>query len=510
MIVNADVSVLRDHPSGAVYVATCAWKGKQPKNVRQGRNGESKTDTCLKNHAGNNINSLITRSKVDLQCKGSVEGRRMSESCETMNIKYPMEDKGMNEENFMHVDKSRCVRRNVKTNEEKMHKTLRSKKFVRSGTQDFEFGAETDSDKCKGVDISDLLDEVTPSCLGEMTGDAHISDSFSKNKIVQLPVVPIPNTGLATQIRGKLARVKRYESSTKGVLEYAISGAELEVMFHKSVVNFCGNNGTTDLEEYLPVGSEVYFEGEMVGENKLLGCFDIIVTSVQEAGTQRKCVSPKATLSRTFRLVSPSIHDGLLQGKVYEGVVSQILPPFAFLAAVKESGKTYDVFVLNTFFSPVEYGTSLPAKHPVVPYVMEGNKVHVMVSRREEVNSKHTHEWFAVDAWTEEEDNTFPGRKPELGFTHRRTDTELLHEHLEGVIMSVYQAWGLLQVDHLRDTVVFFRKDTFLFGVRLAMLDLQQVLPVGKYCIVLYLFWYKKSRGYRTSQVLVTEAYLTP
>jgi hypothetical protein len=136
--------------------------------------------------------------------------------------------------------------------------------------------------------------------------------------------------------------------------------------------------------------------------------------------------------------------------------------------------------VLNTFFSPVEYGMRLPAFHPVTPYIMEGNKIHVMVRRRTEVSSKYTHEWFAVDAWTEEQDNTFPGTEPEASLTHVGLDTQHHHEHLEGVLMTVYPEWGILQVDSLRDEVTFFGKHTFLFGVRLAVLDLRQVLPVGK------------------------------
>jgi hypothetical protein len=103
-----------------------------------------------------------------------------------------------------------------------------------------------------------------------------------------------------------------------------------------------------------------------------------------------------------------------------------------------------------------------------------------MVSRRTDVNSKYTHEWYAVDAWTEEQDNAFPGIKPEAGLTHRGLDTEHLHEHLEGVIMTVYPEWGIIQVDNMRDGATFYRKETFLFGVRLAVLDLRQVLPVGK------------------------------
>jgi hypothetical protein len=527
MKVCADVSVMRDHPSGAVYVATCAWKGKRPRNVEQRRTRESNSGTCPKNRAGNNANSSMARSELDLQRKGSVDGRRTSESCDAVNVKYPAKDKGTNDKKFMYVDKSCCVQRGVETDEGEMCKTLRSEEFVstvRGGAEGFERGAQTDgnkcegvdisdlldevkplcrdeatgdarasdssgrdkivqlpvapvphtgqtdSNKCRGVDISDLLDEVKPSCRDEAAGDARASDSSGRDKIVQLPVVPVPHTGLANQMRRKLARVKRYESSTRGVLEYAICGAELEVIFHKSVVNFCGSSDTTDLEEYLPVGSEVYFEGEMLGENKLLGCSDIIVTSVQETRAQRKQVSSKRANFRTFRLVSPA-HEGLLQGRVYEGVVSQIRPPFAFVAVVEDGGKTYDVFVLNRFFSPAEYGARLPAKHPVMPYIAEGTKLHVMVGRRNAATSKltYTHEWFAVDAWTEEQNDTFPV-----------TDTERNEDHLEGVIMRVFPAWGLLQVDHLTDAVMFFRQDTFLFGVRLAAMDLEQVLPVGK------------------------------
>jgi hypothetical protein len=341
-------------------------------------------------------------------------------------------------------------------------------------------GAETDKDKCKDTDITNHPDEVKPLRRDEVKGDVHVTVSSNEEEAVQLPVIPTQHTGLAKQLKRKLARVKRYESVTRGVLEYSISGVELEVMFHKSVVNFCGKNETSDLEEYLPVGSEVYFEGEVVGEDRLLGCSDIIVTSVQEAKMQRKQNTSKGTYPLDFELIFSSTHEGLFQGRVYEGVISEIRPPFAFVAEVSEGGKTYEVFVLNRFFSPVEYGTRLPEKHPVTPYVAEGDKVHVIVNRRKEVNSKHTLEWFAVDAWTEEEDNAVPGTKPEVGFTHTGMDTEHLHEHLEGVIMIVEPEWGLLQVDHPRDEVMFLGKDTFLFGVRLAMLDLRQVLPIGE------------------------------
>jgi hypothetical protein len=482
MKVFADVSVVwRDHPSGAMYVATCAWQGKRPRDVEQGKKAESCAGTCHRNHADNDSNSVISSSEVDVQGKGNAHRRRNSGSSEPMSIKCPTENKSMKKEKCMHFDKPDSVQRSIETNEESVHETLQSKEFVgtlKSGTKALKFGTGSGTDKFKDIDITDLLDEVRPASQDEVTGNAHLSASSGKGKVMQLPVLPTQRTQLTRQIKGELARVKRYESSTRGVLEYAVSGVELEVMFHKSVVNFCGNNETTDLEEYLPVGSEVCFEGEMVGEDKLLGCSDIIVTSIQATKMERKRVNSKATHFRTIGF--DFIHEGLFQGRVYEGVISQICPPFAFVAAVIEGGKTYDVFVLNQFFSPVEYGRRLPAKHPVVPYIAKGDTVHVMVSRAKEVNSKHTHEWYAVDAWTEEPDIASAGSKPQVGFTHRQLDTEHFDEYLEGIIMTLYQERGLLQVDHLREEVTFFRKDTFLFGVQLATLDLQQVLLVGK------------------------------
>jgi hypothetical protein len=249
------------------------------------------------------------------------------------------------------------------------------------------------------------------------------------------------------------------------------------------------------------VGSIVYFDGEVVGEDSLLGCSGIVVTRVSQSETHRKPTNSKFTHSLTLELAFPSLHEGLVTGRTYEGIVTKINPPRAFVATVTEDGKTYDVFVLNTFFSPAEYGAKLPSKHSVLPYVAKGYKVHLIVERRREVNSKYTHEWFAVDAWTEAGDNSFRGSKHKTQFTSKDMDDHqevvMNADHrdhpeggidadddddddLEGVIMTLYPEWGVLNADHLNNEVTFFARETFLFGVRLTCVDLREVFRPGK------------------------------
>jgi hypothetical protein len=350
--------------------------------------------------------------------------------------------------------------------------------FYRS-RQYYDGSRENETDSDKDVTVTDTPDDVrmeNSSCAYESVGDENVTPSSDSKQSVQLPVIPTQHTGIAKQLKGKLARVKRYESSTRGVLECSISGAEMEVIFHKSAVNFYGRNEATDLEQYLPVGREVYFEGDVVGEDRLLGCPDIVVTRVWEG----KQTISKVTNVQKFQLTFAPLHEGLVAGRPYVGIVTQILPPHAFVATVTEAGKTYDVFVLNTFFNPVEYGMKLPEKCPVISYVAEGYKVHVLVNRMKEENSKYMYEWFAVYAWTEQGDNVFSGRKPEEKFTPKELDTEDLHDYLEGVIVTLYPEWGILKVKHFKDEVTFFGQDTFLFGVQLGMLDLRQVFKTGK------------------------------
>jgi hypothetical protein len=361
--------------------------------------------------------------------------------------------------------------------------------------------ASVDKRNIKMTDVSGEIKTDKPSCPEETVGNAVVIPSTgNQQQLMQLPVTSTPHTGLAKQLKRKLARVKRYESFTRGILEYSISGVILEIVFDKSVVKFCGQNEVTDMREHLPVGSTVYFDGEVVGEDSLLGCSDIVVTRVSQSKTQRKPPNSKLTHSLTLKLAFPSLHEGLVMGRIYEGIVTKIKPPRAFVATVTEDGKTYDVFVLNTLFSPAGYGAKLPSKHCVLSYVDIGYKVQLIVDRTPEVNSKHTYEWFAVDAWTEAGDNSFRGSKHETWFTSKEMDDHqkvtMSPDHrdhpevgkdaadddhyLEGVIMTLYPEWGVLNADHLNDEFTFFAQETFLFGVRLTCVDLREVFRPGK------------------------------
>jgi hypothetical protein len=365
----------------------------------------------------------------------------------------------------------------------------------------------------KDVKVTDISDEVKtdkPLCQEETVGDRIVTPSLGNERLMHLPVTSTQHTGLAKLLKEKLARVKRYESSNRGILEYSISGAVLEVVFDRSIVKFCGKSEITDMREHLPVNSKVYFDGEVVGEDLLLGCSDIIVTSVREFKTHKKPAKSKLTRPLTLELTFP-LHEGLVAGRIYEGIITKICPPYAFVATVTEAGKTYEVFVFSTYFSPAEYGTKLPEKLSLEPYVAEGYKVYLVVQRRQEVNSKYTYEWFAVDAWTEEGDNAFTGSTPKTWFTSKELDDHQEgakdadhhdhwqgvmdadhhyhqkgamdtdhHDHQKGVIMTLYPEWGVLHVDRLKDEVTFFAQDAFLFGVQLTNVDLRKVFRPGE------------------------------
>jgi hypothetical protein len=362
---------------------------------------------------------------------------------------------------------------------------------------------------CQEGTVGGEIKTDKPLCQEETVGTAVASPSLGNQRLMHLPVTSTPRTGLAKQLKEKLARVKRYESSARGILEYPISGAVLEIVFDKSVVKFCGKNEITDMREHLPVDSIVHFDGEVIGEDSLLGCSDIVVTSVTQSKSLRKPANSKLTHLLTLELPFSSLHEGLVTGRTYEGFITKINPPCAFVATVTEGGKNYDVFVFNTFFSPVEYGAKLPAKHSVLPYVAKGYKVHLMVERTQEVNSKKAYEWFAVDAWTEAGENSFMGNAHKVWNTSKELDyhqedvidadhydhqegvidadhdhqegvIDADHEYEEGVVMTLYPDWGVLKADRLKDEFTFFAQETFLFGVRLTRVDLRKVFRPGK------------------------------
>jgi hypothetical protein len=592
--VYADVSKLKNHPSGAVYFATRAWKGKKPtsrtlRNTKHCEKCESNIEGCVdcfrKPHA-NITDPIRSASKVNLKPKDVIDSRGCqgthndvqrgadtSVEAEEQNMKnladavfigtvesFTLDDgfgvvsfQSQNEKVNALFFRERIFAKGVAVTDIRVkeeitagrlvgvtavsrycgkdvtyaadidmelpdsvsQQVLRSystvaksgaeeQQKVKTNAQDLKFLAskftctqrekfyksrlyydwDNKNDKYEDIKTTDSSDEVkVEKILGqpETQGDANGTVFLNNKEQIQLPVTPKQHTGLSRQLKGNVARVKRYESSTVGVLECTICGAEMEVMFNKNVVNFSVNNKSTDLTESLPVGTEVYFEGKVSGEDWLLGCPDIVVTGVWESKMHRKKTTSKATRFRNLQLTFPSLREGLVAGRPYEGIITRILPPFAFVATVDEGGKAYEVFVLNKFFSPVEYGTKLPGKHPVMPYVAEGFKVHVLVNRqREEDSGKDRYKWFAMDAWTEQGDNAFADNKPEAGRTQKELNTEDCHDYLEGVIVTVHPDWGLLQADHVTDKVIFFGQDCFLFGIQLAMLDLCQVFRTGK------------------------------
>jgi hypothetical protein len=544
-LVYADVSKLSSpHPSGAVYFATCAWKGKKPtrrspRNMTYCEKCGSNAEMCV-NCLNKSPVKVGNSRKVNLKLKedsdakgcgsmdrekpvhndvqvsadsaveteeqnrknladevfvGTVESSGVSQYCgedkpSTANVDVELQNKtSQHESKSYSAVTSHGVQEqeNVEINTQGSSKfpsskfTVKQREMFYKSRLCYDWGNENEAHK--DSEMTDPSDEIKREMLGqaETVDDANVTASLNNKEQIQLPATPTQHAGLARHLKWKLARVKRHESSSVGVLECSISGAEMELIFHRSVVNFCGKNETTDLRDCLPVGTEVYFEGELSGEDWLLGCPYIVVISVWESKTHKKKTTSKPTRFLNLELKYPSMREGLVPGRPYEGNITQIHPPFAFVTTVIEGGKAHDVFVLNKFFSPVEYGTKLPAKHPVVPYIAEGFKVHVLVIRRKEEDSdKYRYEWFAVDAWTEQGDNASPDSRPEATIARKELDTEDRCGYLEGVVVAVYPEWGLLAVDHIKDEVTFFGQNSFLFGIRLGVVDLRQVFRIGK------------------------------
>jgi hypothetical protein len=509
--VYADVSELKDHPSGAVYKASSAWL-ESPCDITYCRT--EKCVNCTKKTFSSDVDPSTSGSKVK-----SGAGKQKSKHSKTNGIRYPTENTGTCREKPMLNDKSCSVHSNVtassdkklqvrdKTNGVKVEKPLYlNEPMLEANTtaslyqKDTEFLGQSDKVKadkplCQEGTVCDEIKIDKPSCREE----TFMTTSSGNQQLRKLPVTSTPHTGLAKQLKEMLGRVKGYKSSMRGILECFISGAVLEIDFDRSVVKFFGQSEVTDMIEHLPVDSTVYFDGEVVGEDSLLGCSDIVVTSVSQSEKHRKLTNSRLTHSLLLELEFPSLHEGLVTGRTYEGIVTKINPPRAFVATVTEDGKTYDVFVFNTFFSPAEYGAKLPVKHSVLPFIAKGYKVHLIVERTQEVNSKYTYKWFAVDAWTEAGDNDFRGSKHKTLFTSEESDDHQEgvmnadhHDHLEGVIdvdhhnhqagviMTLYPEWGVLNADHLKDEVTFFARDAFLFGVRLTSVDLREVFRPGK------------------------------
>jgi hypothetical protein len=515
MEVYANISELKDHPSGALYQASSAWPRQKTGNGSPcdiTPCGTQKCVNCPKKVFSSDGDPSTIGSKVK-----SGAGRQKSKHCKSDGFKYSTENTDTCRERPVLNDESCSVHANVaassdknlevrdKTNRVKVEKRLcldkpmleanKTASLYQKGTEvlgQSYYKVKADQPLCQERTVDDEMKIDEPSCR-EGT-DRVVTTSLGKQQLMQLPVTSTPHTGLARQLKGHVATVKRYESSTRGILECSICGEVLEIVFDRSVVKFHGESEVTDMREHLPVDSKVYFDGEVVGEGSLFGCPNIVVTSVSQpkihvsqSKTHRKPANSKLTHSLTLELPFPSLHKGLVTGRIYEGIVTKIIPPYAFVATVTEDGETYDVFVLNTSFSAAEYKAKLPEKQSVVPFVAKGYKVHLIVERTQEVKHKYTYEWFAVEAWTEAGDNSFTGSKRETWFTSEEMNDHQEgmidvdhHDRRAGVIITLYPEWGVLNADHSKDEITFFAQDAFLFGVQLTSVDLREVFKLGK------------------------------
>ncbi|KAJ4443743.1 hypothetical protein ANN_05521 [Periplaneta americana] len=272
-------------------------------------------------------------------------------------------------------------------------------------------------------------------------------------------------------LTGKNGIVKRYVSRTTGVLECSISGIKMEVEFHRNMADI-EESDNTDLEKIFPVGGKIYFDGYVEGTEHLFSCPKVTVTKIWQRKNNRKRLTSKSDN------VLPAVHYSEIfrEYAPYLGKVSSVESSRSFVVSVEIGNTTYQVFVLNTFFAPYQYGKNLEENHSVRSYIGKGDVVHVIASKKLEKHVSYKYDWFAVEAWTEEVD-AIPICKVESHLIPEELDKRISSD-LEGEILTVYHKHGIIKSGN-SDYIEFFRQDAYLFGISLAEFRLDEVYRSG-------------------------------
>ncbi|XP_069692187.1 uncharacterized protein [Periplaneta americana] len=272
-------------------------------------------------------------------------------------------------------------------------------------------------------------------------------------------------------LTGKNGIVKRYVSRTTGVLECSISGIKMEVEFHRNMADI-EESDNTDLEKIFPVGGKIYFDGYVEGTEHLFSCPKVTVTKIWQRKNNRKRLTSKSDN------VLPAVHYSEIfrEYAPYLGKVSSVESSRSFVVGVEIGNTTYQVFVLNTFFAPYQYGKNLEENHSVRSYIGKGDVVHVIASKKLEKHVSYKYDWFAVEAWTEEVD-AIPVCEVESHLIPEELDKRISSD-LEGEILTLYHKHGIIKSGN-SDYIEFFRQDAYLFGISLAEFRLDEVYRSG-------------------------------
>nr|CAD7459360.1 unnamed protein product [Timema tahoe] len=287
----------------------------------------------------------------------------------------------------------------------------------------------------------------------------------SKDKKLKKSSTPVDNTGFTIQLKGQPGKVKEI-SEDGGTIELIIAEKVLQVVFKKDAVHFPKKNTGGSLVDFLPVGKEVFFDGEDIRHRVDLGCPGIYVSSIYTGKRPKKLAAYK---EMRVPVTFSDKKDLLLQGKAYQGVVSEVRAPMAFVAKVKHESSYYSVFVFSLNFSPGKNANKLVDGESVKLFIDVGDSVFVTVQKAD--NNKEF-EWVATEAWTETNKYNRPWTKESL-FSWDKSKCPEPECAFKGTVTKIMPDLGILESSG--NLIYFNRKNAFLFGICLESFDLTNI-----------------------------------
>nr|CAD7260966.1 unnamed protein product [Timema shepardi] len=319
--------------------------------------------------------------------------------------------------------------------------------------------------------MSDAMQKIAPGELYQVVADIFKDYAkkervaSSKDKRLKKSSTLVDNTGFTIQLKGQPGKVKEI-SEDGGTIELIIAEKVLQVVFKKEAVYFPKKNTGGSLVDLLPVGKEVFFDGEDLRHRVDLGCSGIYVFSVYTGKRPKKLAAYK---EMRVPVTFSDTKDLLLQGKAYQGVVSEVRPPMAFVVKVKHESSYHSVFVFGLNFSPGKDANKLVDGESVKLFIDVGDYVFVTVQKAD--NNKEF-EWVATEAWTETDKYDRSLAKESL-FSWDKSKCPEPECAFKGTVTKIMPDLGILESSG--NLIYFNRKNAFLFGICLESFDLTNI-----------------------------------
>jgi hypothetical protein len=275
-------------------------------------------------------------------------------------------------------------------------------------------------------------------------------------------------------LRGRTGNIIKVLSDRTAVFRDKVYG---DVTFTEDEVKFSVEQKGNDFRSYFPVGRVVYFDIE-VDDVRNVKCIHIWVSRKQESDLRSS--EPVSFTHQTANLIAR---------KVYKGTVIKMLYPFAFVVEVDDS--KIPVFVFNQTFKPNRHAAKLRRDEPISLYVSKGDTVYVKAYRN---SPGKKWEWSAWDAWMEDSNTSEPSTSSEDSSCKKtkkrqRKRTRKTKERtciMKGKLGFVGSEASHLVSTECNNTVFFHRDNTFLFGVPMKGLRLDEIFKTGMILILKY------------------------